>query len=130
MEIPRQQLIHFICSLSCWQILQHMAQPSVWLNTIGLGCFNKRVDNRARVGSGYGITEQPSLASNHEGADRILASVIIVREPLSPPYPTEVKKDMLSLGELFAELLSWHRVEGGDRSNLMPLCSKHKACHH
>ena len=57
-----------------------MAQPCVWLYAVGLGGFNQRIDDRTGMGTGCRIAEQPGLASNHEGADRILTAVVVDRQ--------------------------------------------------
>ena len=80
MQIPRQQPLHFISGLGCWQMPQRMAQPCVGLYAVCLGGFNQRIDDRTGIRGGRCITEQPRLAANHEGTDRILAAVVVDRQ--------------------------------------------------
>lgn len=80
MQIPRQQLFHFISGFGCWQVLQYMAKPCVWLYAVCLGGFNQRVDDRTGIRASWCITKQPRLAANHKGADRILAAVVVDRQ--------------------------------------------------
>ena len=44
------------------QVAQHMTQPQVGFEAAGLGGLDQRVERRAGVGPGRGISEQPRFA--------------------------------------------------------------------
>ena len=76
MQIPRQQRFNLVHRLRQRQAAHDAAQPCVWLQAVRLSRFHQGVNDGAGVGTGRRVTEQPSLAADHKGADGVLAPVM------------------------------------------------------
>jgi len=53
-----------------------MAQPGLGLEAVELGRPDQRVEHRGPVASGIAAGEQPVLAAQRDGPDRILGGVV------------------------------------------------------
>jgi hypothetical protein len=52
-------------------------QITVRVDAIGLAGFDQRVEVGTSVGSGDRVSEQPVAATDHEGANGVLAKVVV-----------------------------------------------------
>ena len=80
LEIPRQEGLEVFDGGRGGQGAQHVAQPQIRLEAVGLGGFDQRVDERAGTCAGLRIREEPRLSADHEGADGVFGRVVVDRQ--------------------------------------------------
>ena len=62
------------------QCPQHVAQPQIRLDVVGLGGFDQRIDERAGARTRLGVREEPRLPPNDEGPDGVFGGVVVDRQ--------------------------------------------------
>ena len=76
---PGQQGLVVISCTGQGQGNQQFAQVAVAVDAVELAGLQQRVQVGARIGPGDRVTEEPVAAPDHEGADRVLARVVVDR---------------------------------------------------
>ena len=59
---------------------QHVAQPQIRLEAVGLGGFDQRVEECAGTRTGLSVREEPCLSPDHEGTDGVFGGVVVDRQ--------------------------------------------------
>ena len=59
---------------------QHVTQPQVRLNVVGLGGLDQRVEQRAGTRTGLGVGEEPRFPPNDEGANGVFGGIVVDRQ--------------------------------------------------
>ena len=77
MQIPGHQRFDLFYRLRAGYGVQQFRQPGAGLKSIRPGGLDQRVDQRAGVGTGWGVAEQPCFSSNDEGPDRVFGAVVV-----------------------------------------------------
>ena len=69
-----------------------MREIVIWMSaTVRLRRFDQAVEIRARLATSYNVREEPTLAPDHERADRILDTVRVKRHPPIKQHPDELR---------------------------------------
>lgn len=74
---PGQQRFEVLEARGAGKLRIQMRQVGVRLHAVGFGGLDQRVQVRAGACAGFGVAEQPVLAADDEGADRVLAAIVV-----------------------------------------------------
>jgi hypothetical protein len=80
LEIPGQEGLEMFDVGRGGQGAQHVAQPQIRLEAVGLDGFDQRVEECAGTRTGLSVREEPCLSPDHEGTDGVFGGVVVDRQ--------------------------------------------------
>ena len=101
-ELPREQRFEVHERFGARERGEDEAQVGVGLEGVGLGGFDEAVEVGAGVGAADGVGEEPVLAADDEGPDRVLDEIGVERDAAVVEDADELRPLVVEIAERLA----------------------------